>query len=393
MKKKQTAIVILPTYNERENVAITIPALQEVFKTISDWKMEILVVDDTSPDKTYEVVEKLQQQHKNLHLLLNKQKSGLGGAYLKGMKHAFDELGADVVFEFDADLSHDQHKIPEFLQRIDAGADMVLGNRYIEGGSIPEDWGAHRKFLSIAANLFIMVVMTDFRIRDWTSGFRALKKPVFNSIKNKLDSKQFSGYTFQIGSLYYALRSGFNIDPNVAYHFTDRTIGQSKIGPEYIKNTLLFIFEIRLKELLRNRLVKFAVVGGLGAVVQLVTLSLFWNAMGMLYELAYFLSTEAAVASNFALSNIWTFSDKKLSWPQIPAKFIGFNLASAGSIILQLIIASLGSKFIGLFALFTLPIVGFEVTMGHVYAIVGILVGMCWNFFAYTRFIWKTHTK
>src|SRR5690606_21568905 len=102
--------------------------------------------------------------------------AGLGGAYLKGMTEAFENLGADVIFEFDADLSHDPRKIPQFLAKIDQGYDFVLGSRYIPGGGIPADWGLHRKFLSVVGNLIIMVVLTDFSIRDWTTGYRAISK-------------------------------------------------------------------------------------------------------------------------------------------------------------------------------------------------------------------------
>ena len=116
MKK---AVVIVPTYNERDNIERALQLLQNVFQLIDDWQMQILVVDDTSPDKTYELVTRISQTQKNVHLLLNHQKAGLGGAYLKGMDYAFNTLGADVVFEFDADLSHDPTKIPEFLQKID----------------------------------------------------------------------------------------------------------------------------------------------------------------------------------------------------------------------------------------------------------------------------------
>ena len=109
MKK---AIIVIPTYNESKNVGPVTEKLQEVFKTIKNWEMEILVVDDTSPDKTYEVVKQLQKKQKNLHLVINKKKSGLGGAYLRGFKEAYGPLKADVVFEFDADLSHDPSKVP-----------------------------------------------------------------------------------------------------------------------------------------------------------------------------------------------------------------------------------------------------------------------------------------
>lgn len=381
------AVIIIPTYNERGNIEKTIDALLAVFKSIDTWKMSILVVDDTSPDKTYELVEEIGKKHKQVHLLISKEKSGLGGAYLKGMAEAFNKLAADVVFEFDADLSHDPTKIPLFLRSIEAGNDLVLGSRYIYGGSIPENWGIHRKFLSIVGNLIIMVVLTDFRIKDWTSGYRALTKKVYEAVHPLLQSDQFSGYTFQIGFLYHALRKGFKVDPNIAYHFTDRTVGVSKMGPEYLVKTLLFIFKMRLREIMKLKIFRFAVVGGIGALVQLTMLQLFRTFLP--YQLAFFASIECAVLSNFILNNIWTFSDTKISLAQAPLKFIQFNLASAGSIIIQQLIALGGEKLIGLHNLFTVPIVKITVDTGMVYAVVGILMGMVWNFFAYTKFIWK----
>lgn len=380
-------VVIIPTYNERGTIEKTVDALMDVFKSIKDWKMSILVVDDTSPDKTYELVKELAEKNKKLHLLVNKQKSGLGGAYLKGMERAFSEMNADVVFEFDADLSHDPEKIPVFLESIEKGNQMVLGSRYIAGGSMPKEWGLHRKIMSVGGNLLIQLVFLNFAIKDWTSGYRAITKEVYEAVSPLLDSEQFFGYTFQIGFLYHALRKGFKIDPNIPYHFKDRVVGVSKIGPEYIKNTLLFIFKMRIKEIMRMKVFKFAVVGAMGALIQLTTLTL-WRLV-VPYVFASFLSIEIAVLSNFLINNIWTFSDTKLQVSQMPLKFIQFNLASGVSILIQLTIAFLGEKFIGLITLFTLPIINKPIDTGLVFAVIGILVGMVWNFFAYTNFIWK----
>ncbi len=386
MSNTKTAIVILPTYNERDNIKKTVETLESEFKKIKGWRMGILVVDDTSPDKTYEVVKKLQKKYKNLHLLMNPKKSGLGGAYLKGMNHAFGKLKAEVVFEFDADLSHDPTKLGEFLKKIDQGADMVLGTRYQMGGGIPDNWGLHRKFLSWFGNLFIMAIMLDFHIRDWTSGYRAITKKVYHKVHPKLHSERFSGYTFQIGFLYHALKAGYQVDL-VPYQFVNRVYGESKIGPEYIKNTLTFVLKVRLMDLLHWRLFKFAVVGGVGAIVQLASLHFF--RLSFSYQLAYFFSVEMAVLSNFIFNNIWTFSDRKLTLKETPIKFFHFNLASAGSIIIQQIIAFVGETFFGLRPLFMIPLIGMPFDSGTLYAIIGILIGMSWNFFAYNAFIWK----
>lgn len=392
MKK---AIVILPTYNESRNIARVIEKLEEVFATIKNWQMEILVVDDTSPDKTYEIVQALQRRRPHLHLIINRKKAGLGGAYLRGMKEAFDVMGADVAFEFDADLSHDPTKIPLFLAKIDTGYDMVLGSRYIAGGGIPEDWGWHRKFLSVVGNLIIMTVLADFRIRDWTGGYRAITKPVYDAVKNDLQSERFMGYTFQIGFLHKAVRQGFKV-AEVPFKFVDRTEGESKLGNEYIKNTLIYIFKVRIEEIMRSRFFKFAFVGGVGTLVQLISLTIlrqilppFSLAFVTSFLVATLISIELAIVSNFVWNNLWTFSDQRLPAAKIPSKFIQFNLASFGSILIQLVINSVGEFLFGLKPLFTLPIVNFTVDSGLIFAVTGIVIGLFWNFFAYTKFIWN----
>jgi dolichol-phosphate mannosyltransferase len=383
MKK---AILVIPTYNERGNIEALLEALAAVFKTISDWKMEVLIVDDTSPDKTYELVKSLTKKYSFLHLLVNAEKAGLGAAYIKGLDHAFDELGADVAFEFDADLSHDPSKIPSFLAKIDAGNDMVLGSRYIPGGGIPDDWGFHRKFLSVVGNIIITLVFTNFTIRDWTTGYRAFTKKVYQTVRPHIMSERFQGYTFQIGFLRTAMVKKFKI-VEVPFKFVDRTVGESKLGAEYIKNNLIYIFKTRLLEIVNNRIFKFAFVGGVGALVQLLSLQL-WRIF-LPFQLAFFLSIETAVVSNFILNNLWTFADRKLEATHLPAKFIQFNLASAGSIVIQQVIALIGEFTIGLYTLFTLPFINLAVETGTIFAIVGIIIGMFWNFFAYNTFIWK----
>jgi len=232
----------------------------------------------------------------------------------------------------------------------------------------------------------IMTVLTDFRIRDWTTGYRALTRAVYEKVHPSLHKDQFSGYTFQIGFLHAAVRAGFKI-VEVPFQFVDRTEGHSKLGPEYIKNTLLFITKVRIKEIITSRIFKFAMVGGTGALVQLTTLQL-WRLIAP-YQLAFFLAIETAVVSNFILNNVWTFADRKLSLSSMPLKFLQFNLASGGSILIQQVIAFIGEFGIGLFTLFTLPFVGYAFDTGTAYAILGIGIGLFWNYFAYNFFIWK----
>lgn len=392
----QKAIVIIPTYNERENVQKLVPLLFEQFDKVANWDMGILVVDDTSPDKTYDVVKQMQKEYKKLHLLVNPKKAGLGGAYLKGMAEAFNNLNAEVVFELDADLSHDPTKIPAFMKAIDEGADMVVGSRYIKGGGIPSNWGLHRKLMSIVGNLITQIALTNFSIKDWTGGFRALRKKVYTSVVGKITSKETLGYTFQIGFLNEVVRLKFKV-VEIPFHFVDRSIGESKLPLSYMQDTLLYLFRVRMTDLIKSRIFKFLVVGGVGTLIQLTTLQLFRSLLPEIsvlfltkFILATFLSIEIAIASNFLLNNSWTFADKKLEKSKMLGKFLQFNLASSGSILIQLIVNFLGEKCVGIKDLFTVPVVGIVFDTGLSFAMTGIIIGLFWNFFAYNKFIWKS---
>jgi dolichol-phosphate mannosyltransferase len=149
MKKKKIAVVVIPTYNEAKTIGKMIDHLfTKTFPLIKNWQMKLLVVDDTSPDGTYKVVQQKQRKYKNLHLYLNPKKMGIGYAYVVGFKYAMEKLDADVVIEFDGDFQHPPETIPVMLKEIEKGSDYVLGSRKIPGGSVPEQWGLKRKFFT-----------------------------------------------------------------------------------------------------------------------------------------------------------------------------------------------------------------------------------------------------
>ena len=382
-------VIVIPTYNEVKNVGPVMVALAKVFRLCQGYDMHILFVDDNSPDGTSREIDQLIKKYPFVHILNNKRKGGLGHAYKKGFAVAIDKYKADIIFEFDADLQHDEHIIPAMLDSITSGADLVLGSRYIPGGGIPTAWPYHRKFLSVMGNHFIRFVMGNFRVHDWTTGYRAIKSNVVIDIMNSMNNAAFYGYTWQIGFLVKTIQQGYKV-AEVPFHFRDRTNGKSKLGPEYIINTMRFIMKARIKEIVNSRIFKFIIVGGLGSVVQFAFLYLYRKFIPS-YQLAIFLSIETAIVSNFILSNLWTFADRKLKALQIPGKFLQFNLASAGSIIIQQGVAFVGETFIGLFSLFTfnLSLFTLDIDTGVMYAVTGILIGMFWNFFAYSHFVWK----
>lgn len=396
---KSRAVIIIPTYNELENIKKLIPRLSEVFETIKNWDMHVLVVDDSSPDGTALEVKEIAKKRTNVHLLVNPKKAGLGHAYLSGMKEAFGKLDADVVFEFDADFSHDASKIPEFLAQMDSGSDMVLGSRYIPGGGIPEDWGLYRQFLSVVGNLFIVVVFTDPRIRDWTGGYRAIRRKVYEAVKDEMSDPKFSGYTFQVGFLRKAVVKGFKVS-EVPFKFVDRKVGKSKMGTETITNTLVFVVMTRINEIINSRVFKFAVVGGTGFVINTLALFILSRLPAVqhlaiwLEQISHFsfinasgtasaIGAEIAIVSNFIWNNLWTFADRKITNPwMILPKFLQFNLSSFGAVLIQFLVVGAGTHFTGEGSISRL-----------VWLVTATAIGMVLNFIIYSKIIWKSDKK
>lgn len=236
----QDTLVIIPTYNEKENIEKIIRA------TFSQKKaFDILIVDDSSPDGTSDIVRELQHEFpKSLCLEVRKEKNGLGAAYIHGFKWAL-EKGYDYIIEMDADFSHN----PEDLERLyDAcavnGADLSIGSRYSKGVNVV-NWPMKRVLLSYFASRYVKIV-TGIPIHDTTAGFVCYKRKVLETIK--LDKIRFVGYAFQIEMKYKAWKHGFNLK-EVSVIFTDRTEGESKMSKTIITEAIFGIISMRLKGL------------------------------------------------------------------------------------------------------------------------------------------------
>jgi len=338
-------VIILPTYNEKGNIDRLISILEkDIFPNIKNHDMNILVVDDNSPDGTGDVVKKLMGKWKNIKLNTG-EKQGLGAAYIRGMTFAIDKMGADIMFEMDADFFHDPKKIPEFLEKIEEGYDMVIGSRYTNGGSIPSNWGLHRKIFSIFGNLLVKSILMRFWIHDWTGGFRAMRKEVF--LKEKDELKLFKGYTFQVAFLHMAIRDSYKI-AEVPFVAQDRTLGRSKIAPlEYIINLLRYVLKARFFELLHSPFLKYAITGFIGYVINAVTLEIFFR-NGLHPAIAGAIGAEFSIIWNFAMNNFWSFSKYKITKPlKVLLKFPQFNLVSFGSLVIISAVLAIGTHFFG----------------------------------------------
>jgi dolichol-phosphate mannosyltransferase len=375
MKK---AVIIIPTYNEKGNIKELISILQEdIFPNIKNYKMEILVVDDNSPDGTNHEVKGLMKKWKNISLDSG-IKQGLGAAYVRGMDYAVKVMGADVIFEMDADLSHDPKKVPEFLEKIDEGYDLVIGARYIAGGSIPDNWGINRKLFSIFGNLIVRMVLMRFWHHDWTTGYRALKKEVFISLRKELT--EFKGYTFQVSFLHKAIARGYKVT-EIPFHFSDRTLGKSKIAPrEYIFDLLKYIFTARFWELVHSPFSKYAITGFVGFLINAITLEIFAGVLKWHPAVAAAASAELSIIWNFIVNNFWTFEKQRITNPwKVLIKFPQFNLVSIGSLVIISTVVWIGTHLFGNTTLVR--------QLSLVFAI-GFLV-IPYSYTMYNIFIWK----
>ena len=212
-----TATVCLPTYNEQEN-------LERMVRALGDVGGRVLVIDDNSPDGTGEIADRLARELEWVDVLHRERKEGLGPAYLAGFARALAG-GAEYVLEMDCDFSHDPKDVPRLLAAAENGADLVIGSRYVPGGSIP-NWGLLRRLISRGGCVYAQV-MLQMRVRDLTGGFKCYRRRVLESID--LDAIHSKGYAFQIETTYRALRRGFRV-VEIPITFVDREEGGSKMS-------------------------------------------------------------------------------------------------------------------------------------------------------------------
>jgi dolichol-phosphate mannosyltransferase len=230
--------VCVPTYNERENLERMVDALQKV---LGDEDL-VLVIDDSSPDGTGEIADRLADERRSVHVLHRPRKEGLGPAYLDGFRRAL-ELGADLIFEMDCDFSHDPADVPRLAAAAE-NADLVIGSRYVDGGGT-RNWGVLRRFISRGGSLYAQLLL-GVGVRDLTGGFKCYRRVVLETIDlNAIHSK---GYAFQIETTYKALRRGFRV-VEVPIVFVDRQVGGSKMSKAIVLEAVWKVPAMRLATL------------------------------------------------------------------------------------------------------------------------------------------------
>lgn len=235
----QKVLVIIPTYNEAENITRIIP---EILKwSNEEYKIDILVVDDNSPDGTARMVEAMADER--VKLIVRETKSGLGTAYVRGFKYAI-ENGYNIVFEMDADFSHDPAYIPEMLKTLEEGNDLVVGSRYVNGVSVV-NWPISRLLLSYFANIYTRII-TRLKVRDTTAGFMCYRVEKLALID--LDRIKSNGYSFQIEMKFKFHKRRFKIK-EIPILFIDRRAGSSKMSKKVVYEAYFMVWKLAIKAL------------------------------------------------------------------------------------------------------------------------------------------------
>ncbi|HKI79990.1 MAG TPA: polyprenol monophosphomannose synthase [Ignavibacteriaceae bacterium] len=236
----EKSLIIIPTYNEQENITTLIPDILNRYKNLD---LDILVVDDNSPDGTAKLVQELAASNPRIKILSRPNKMGLGTAYITGFKYAL-ENSYDYIFEMDADYSHDPKEIKNFLKAIKK-YDLVLGSRYVKGVNVV-NWPMRRLLLSYFANYYTRII-TGLPICDTTGGFKCFNRKVLEAIN--LDEVKSNGYTFQIEMTFKAWKKGFKIG-EIPIIFIDRTAGHSKMSRKIVYEAIFMVWKLRIRSLL-----------------------------------------------------------------------------------------------------------------------------------------------
>jgi dolichol-phosphate mannosyltransferase len=235
-EKDKMITVIIPTYNEKENIE---KIITEIKKNVKD--IRILIVDDDSPDGTGKIVDRLTKKDKKIEIIHRKGKLGLGSAYIRGFKHVLkNHKDSDLIMSMDCDFSHNPKYMPSLIKKINQGYDVVLGSRYVKGGGI-KNWDITRRIMSRGANLLARIIL-NIKINDVTGAFRCYKREVLNNINlNKIKS---NGYSFLEELLYYCKKKNYKIGETPII-FVDRKEGVSKLSKIEMVNFFLTLIKLR----------------------------------------------------------------------------------------------------------------------------------------------------
>lgn len=354
--------VVIPTFEERENIPILFDRIFKVFKKIKQ-EFEIIVVDDNSGDGTDKIVRKYSKDYP-VHLIVRKKEKGLATACVEGFKISKGE----IIIVMDADLQHPPEKIPELINSIKNGSDVAIASRYIAGGETG-DWKISRKFVSKGATSLANLFFDELKdIKDQQSGFFAFKKEIIKDVK--LEPK---GYKILLEIL---ILGNYEKVSEIPYEFGKRNSGQSKLGFLTIFSYVSHLIHLLWTSGKLTKLIKFCIVGLLGVVVNLGILYYLTN-LGLYYIISGAVSTEASILANFFLNRAWTFREE--------AKYVSMKNA----IVKDHITRAISSISIQLVSLYV-----FTELFNRYYLLsmtIGIIISTVWNFVGNSKWVWKNN--
>ncbi len=367
-------VIVMPAWNEAENIKEMIKVLvdQEFPKIKAD--MQLLIVDNHSKDGTDKIIEEASKTYQNIHLI-QQDKPGLGWAYVRGMQYAMGKLKADAILEMDADFQHPPRFVKPMVEAYLNGADYCIGSRYVKGGSVPKEWAISRKAVSFFGNLFIRIVLTNFKVHDLTTGFRLSR---VKGVLDKIDLenlKDLDRFAYKVDLLYQCIKNSKKT-VEVPLEFASRTKEKSKFNWKEMVATFWLAIILGIKD--KQRFIKFGTVGFIGYLINAFTLKIL-TSLDSPSIVAWSVPVELSIISNFTLNNIWTFRTEKITGLfTVIKKFLVFNGTSLGALLIQTVAGIIGDKLLGTGARqITLPF------------IIVFLV-LPFNYLMYNLVIWRT---
>jgi dolichol-phosphate mannosyltransferase len=316
--------LIIPTYNESKNIPVLVERLSQCLLNIDK---EVIIVDDNSPDKTWEVARNLSLTYPWLRVIRRIHDRGLSSAVLAG----FAVAEGDCLVVMDADLQHDEQIIPQFFEAFLGGADIIVGSRKVEGGGI-ENWSITRKFISWVATIMAKIALRH-SISDPMSGFFALREEVYRSYKDEINPK---GFKILLEFLARAKHSNIK---EIGYTFKNRIHGESKLSSKVIIEYLKALYELSLGNFIPVRFLKYAIVGFTGLIVSNCILFFCLRYLELSKAKSIAASIEISIITNFFLNNYWTFKENQLkqAWPLLRGIITFHAICLSGAIINQAI--------------------------------------------------------
>jgi dolichol-phosphate mannosyltransferase len=340
--------LIIPTYNEKDNINILINRL---LKILQPFDYEIIVVDDNSPDKTWETVQDRYRKNKQIRVIRRIGKRGL----ISAITHGFDNAKGVFVGVMDADMQHDEKILPKMI-KYTKNYDVVVGSRFVKGGGV-KNWSLYRKITSRVAGTLANILL-GIKIKDNGSGYFIVKKSIYKKAKSKLYGK---GYRCLFDIYFNANVKNFK---EVPYIFGPRKKGESKLGFNVILQYLQML--IKFSFIRHNRFIKFCLVGLSGAVVNLGLLYILTEFAGFFYLISSIIAIEISIITNFLLNNAWTWNDRRKKGAFF-SRLGKFNLVSIGSLVINAGILYLLTSFAGIYYIIS--------------NMIGIVAAALWNFF------------